>query len=145
MTTRHATKNDLDILVSLANSLWPEADSADLESELSQIIESDDAQIFLAEDDGMPVGFAQVQLRTDYVEGTHSSPVGYLEGIYVIPLYRGTKRGTYMLRACERWARDKGCTEFASDCELDNELGAVFHKALGFEEANRVVCYRKAL
>ena len=45
MTTRHATKNDLDILVSLANSLWPEADSADLESELSQIIESDDAQI----------------------------------------------------------------------------------------------------
>ena len=34
------------------------------------------------------VGFAQVQLRRDYVGGNHLSPVGYLEGIYVEETYR---------------------------------------------------------
>ena len=40
----------------------------------------------------MPIGFAQCTLRNDYVEGSSSSPVGYLEGIYVKDEYRGDIR-----------------------------------------------------
>ena len=36
-----------------------------------------------ADEDGRPAGFAQCQLRRDYVEGTKTSPVGYPEGIFV--------------------------------------------------------------
>ena len=43
------------------------------------------------------------------------------------------------------WAKDKGCTEFASDCELTNEDSIRFHTALGFEEANRIMCFRKGI
>ena len=37
----------------------------------------------------------------------------------------------------------KGCSEFASDCGPANEDSLKFLKALGFEEANRIICFRK--
>lgn len=36
----------------------------------------------------IPIGFAQCQLRCDYVEGTKTTPVGYLEGIFIKDGYR---------------------------------------------------------
>ncbi len=50
-----------------------------------------------------------------------------------------------LLTACEAWARAKGCKEFASDCELENIKSFQFHKAMGFEEANRIICFVKKL
>ena len=46
---------------------------------------------------------------------------------------------------CEKWAKEKGCTEFAGDCELENTESLNFHMALGFEEANRLICFKKML
>lgn len=46
---------------------------------------------------------------------------------------------------CEKWARDKGCKEFASDCEIDNDISLQFHKAMNFTEANRIICFTKKL
>ena len=42
-------------------------------------------------------------------------------------------------------AEEKGCTEFASDCELDNVDSLYFHMALGFTETNRIFCFKKEL
>ena len=93
----------------------------------------------------MPVGFAQCQLRHDYVEGTESSPVGYLEGIYVAEEYRKHGIARELLSVCETWAKGKGCAEFASDCELENTQSLQFHLNVGFEEANRIICFTKKL
>lgn len=46
---------------------------------------------------------------------------------------------------CEAWARDRGCREFAGDCELTNPDSIGFHRASGFREANRIVCFVKPL
>ena len=43
------------------------------------------------------------------------------------------------------WAKERGCTEFASDCELDNAASLAFHLHAGFEEANRLICFAKRL
>ena len=59
------------------------------------------------------------------------------------PARRGGARA--LLAACEDWARARGCREFASDCELDNEASIGFHRAVGFAEANRIVCFAKRL
>jgi aminoglycoside 6'-N-acetyltransferase I len=40
------------------------------------------------------------------------------------------------------WARGRGCTEFAADALLDNEVSHAAHRALGFEEVERIVCFR---
>ena len=41
--------------------------------------------------------------------------------------------------------KTKGCTEFASDCELSNVQSVQFHLNVGFEEANRIICFTKKL
>lgn len=79
------------------------------------------------------------------MEGTESSPVGYLEGVFVSEEYRKRGYAAESLAECEKWAAEKGCGEFASDCEPDNAESLKFHMAVGFEEANRIICFRKDL
>lgn len=128
----------------LACKLWPDNGPEDLLAEWETLAPSE-AAVFLAEEGGVPVGFAQCQLRHDYVEGTDSSPVGYLEGIYVREAFRGRGTAGALLSACEDWARGRGCAEFASDCELGNAGSVAFHLGAGFTEANRIVCFTKRL
>lgn len=138
---RKATIEDLDTLTGLALQLWPEHTHEALRRDLKQILMGQDAAFFLAD----AVGFARCQLRRDYVEGTESSSVGYLEGIFVAEEHRHRGIARQLLAACEAWAKDRGCREFASDCELTNSDSLKFHLGVGFEEANRIICFTKRL
>ena len=139
-----AKKQDIPAAAGLAVQLFS-CSAEELEGEFAELIPSEDCAVFLSVAEDGPVGFAQCQLRRDYVEGTQSSPVGYLEGIFVLPAYRNQGRAWALLAACERWAGEKGCTEFASDCELDNSGSLAFHLKMGFAEANRIICFHKTL
>ena len=77
--------------------------------------------------------------------GCRTSPVGYLEGIYVDETHRRKGAARALVLAGEAWARRLGCTEFASDRALDNDESGAFHRAAGFDEVERIVCYRKDL
>ena len=142
---KSAVKEDAGILAELAIKMWDDASISELEQEFEELIVSDKAKCFIKYVDGIAVGFAQCQLRTDYVEGTDSSPVGYLEGIFVEDKYRKCGYARELLRECENWAKEKQCTEFASDCDLVNEESLRFHMALGFEEVNRIICFKKEI
>ena len=142
---RKAEIKDLSIRAELAYQLWPDHTVEEMCSEFADTIAKPDAVFFLAYADEIVVGFAQCQLRYDYVEGTDSSPVGYLEGIYVAEEYRKHGVARELLVACETWAKSIGCTEFASDCELENTQSLRFHLNVGFEEANRIICFTKKL
>lgn len=141
MKIRKADSADIPAIARLMRSLWPHHTAAEMEAELTEMIGSEEAAFFLAGD----MGFAQCQLRHDYVEGTDSSPVGYLEGIYVAEDCRHQGIARELLRACESWAKEKGCREFASDCELTNTQSLKFHLNVGFSEANRIICFTKKL
>lgn len=145
MTVRQASMSEMDQVTLLALKLWPDHDYAELAIELCEIASQKDAAFFLAYDCEQAVGFAQCQLRRDYVEGTDSSPVGYLEGIFVEDTYRNRGIATKLLSSCEIWAKSKGCTEFASDCELGNASSLAFHLNVGFTEANRIICFVKKI
>ena len=129
----------------MAVEMWMDNDPGELEEEFKALVQNPEAAIFLYREEGQAVGFAQCQLRHDYVEGTKTSPVGYLEGIYVLPGFRGQGIAKALLNACQEWAREKGCREFASDCELDNADSLAFHLAVGFREANRIICFARKL
>lgn len=79
------------------------------------------------------------------MEGTTLSPVGYLEGIYVQKDYRKKKIATALLQACQNWAKEKNCREFASDCEFENEASLNFHLETGFTKVNQIICFAKTL
>ena len=136
---------DLPVIAELACQLWLDNSVEEMQAEFAETLTKPDAAFFLAYADEAAVGFAQCQLRYDYVEGTDSSPVGYLEGIYVADGYRQQGIARELLSACESWAKTKGCTEFASDCELENTQSLQFHLNVGFEEANRIICFTKKL
>ena len=139
-----AETKDASEVARLSLQLWPEHDIEEMELEFRELIQMDDAAVFLALE-GEAVGFAQCQLRRDYVEGTESSPVGYLEGIFVARPCRNRGYARALLAACQDWARARGCTEFASDCELTNSESLAFHLRMGFLEANRIICFTKRL
>ena len=143
MMTR-ASGETLAQAAALACELWPGHAPGELLAEWETLPPSECA-VFLAVEDNAPAGFAQCQLRRDYVEGTETSPVGYLEGVYVREGFRGRGFARALQAACEGWARERGCAEFASDCELDNAGSIAFHLGAGFAEANRIVCFTKRL
>ena len=140
-----ATNDDSRVLAEMAVHMWDSHTVDELESGFIDALNNDGAELFIKYLDSKPVGFAQCGLRTDYVEGTNTSPVGYLEGVFVKADYRNKGYAKELLDACEKWAKDKGCTEFASDCELNNSGSLKFHMAMGFEEANRIICFRKEI
>ena len=145
MKIEKVQQRHLNAVTNLALKLWPAHDYEELRQEMGETLSQPDAAFFLAFDEETPVGFAQCQLRRDYVEGTESSPVGYLEGIFVAEDYRRQGIARALLRACENWSKDQGCSEFASDCELTNTESLMFHLKLGFLEANRIICFTKKL
>ena len=90
-------------------------------------------------------GFIHVALRSEYVEGTSSSPVGYIEGIYIYPSFRKRGFGALLVNHAEKWCKHKGCKEMASDTEITNLNSIEWHTHLGFNEANRIVCFVKSI
>lgn len=142
---RKAEARDLAAVLELAALLWPGHSGEELAEEFGELISDPKAAVFLAFQAGQAVGFAQCQLRQDYVEGTDSSPVGYLEGIYVREVHRGRGLARELVRHCEDFARAQGCRQFASDCTLSNTQSLRFHLATGFREAGRIICFVKEL
>lgn len=142
---RKGEKGDEERVAELAALLWSDNSMEDMAAEFAELFSDNEACVFLKCEGERSVGFAQCQLRHDYVEGTESSPVGYLEAVFVREEFRRRGYAAELLRECERWAKEKGCTEFASDCELDNDDSFLFHMAMGFAEKNRIICFGKKL
>jgi aminoglycoside 6'-N-acetyltransferase I len=140
---KKATKEDALILAELAIQMWHSHAISELQAEFINLICNDNAVCFIKFVNNKAIGFVQCQLRNDYVEGTSTSPVGYLEGIFIQKEYRHSGYARELLLKCEKWAKEKQCTEFASDCELDNDTSLEFHLSMGFKEANRIICFTK--
>lgn len=142
-----ATAADLADWVTLRQALWPntvpEAHAADVAAMLAT--PGDTANFIARTTDGTAIGLAEASLRRDYVNGCKTTPVAFLEGIYVAPDQRRHGMARALVASVEQWARGRGCSEFASDAPLDNVRSHDMHRALGFSETQRVVYYRKLL
>ncbi|MBL8977576.1 MAG: GNAT family N-acetyltransferase [Gemmatimonadetes bacterium] len=130
----------------LRHALWPDTTSGDHAEDLAEYLGHPDSHLILvaALPSGGLTGFAEVRLRS-HVDGCRTSPVGFLEGWYVVAAYRRQGVGGALVRAAEAWARGRGCREMASDTWVDNTGSRAAHQALGFEEGSAVVTFRKSL
>ncbi|GEM_PF-469934 len=97
-----AGMQEADRAAALAQLLWPGHAQAELEQELAGYLQGPEGAVFLAREDGADVGFAQCGLRRDYVEGTHTSPVGYLEGVFVQRERTPARWGIWKACLCKR-------------------------------------------
>jgi aminoglycoside 6'-N-acetyltransferase I len=143
----HAGPEHLPAWLALREALWPEVGRAGhLEEIAAQLQDREGGAAFLAADArGHLVGLAEAAVRRDHVNGTESSPVAFLEGIYVAPEHRRRGVATRLVEAVAAWGRDRGCRELASDALLDNAESHAFHRAIGFAETERVVFFRREI
>jgi aminoglycoside 6'-N-acetyltransferase I len=140
------TPEDCEAWGVLALLLWPyetEQDMRDLF--LKRIPSKKDQTILCRNDRGEAIGFIDLSIREEYVEGSSSSPVGYVEGIYVKPEYRLHGIARELLRLGGEWSRARGCTEYGSDTEIENVESQAFHLRAGFEAAHTIVHFIKKL
>jgi len=144
-TIRRTTPEDKPEWLRMRQGLWPEAPLEYLNYDLDDLLADSDAGIFVASDaDGKLIAFIEAGLR-DHGEDCETSPIGYIEAWYVDPHIRGQKLGKELVHAAEQWAREKGCTEMASDTWLENEVSIAAHLKLGYYEVERLVHFVKRL
>jgi len=128
--------------------LWPEGSESEHRAEIDKFLAGQLQQPLAAlvalSRSGDAVGFVELSIRS-YAEDCMTDHVAYLEGWYVVPEARRQGVGTALVRAAEEWARSQGCTEFASDALIDNQVSAAAHRALGFQETVQIRCFRKVI
>jgi aminoglycoside 6'-N-acetyltransferase I len=129
----------------LREALWP-GSLSDHHAETQKYFEHPAGVpfVFVAEAEGRVVGFLELDYRK-YAPGCRSSPVPFIEGWYVEPAMQRHGIGRALIEAAEACARAAGHHEIASDAEIVNADGIAAHVALGYEEVERVVCFRRSL
>lgn len=129
--------------VDLAMLLFPDEDYDEEYKMYKESFKTDKEMGFLYQADGKYVGMMHLSVRNDYVNGTDTSPVLYLEAIYVSADYRKQGIARKFIEFAENIAKEKSITQLASDCLLENTASELFHKSCGFREEERVICFVK--
>ena len=127
--------------------LWPDCPREQHLEEMASFLREPTrfVQFIVRDPGGRGLGFAEASIRTDYVNGTSSSPVAYLEGLYVAPEARGRGIARSLVLAVSEWAVAAGCPELASDTQPENLVSQAVHTRLGFVETERAVFFSKSL
>ena len=142
---RRAEASDRPEWTRMRAALWPEYTPEDHRNEMDEYLDEKSAVAFVAErPDGGLAGFVEATIRP-HADACDTSPVGYVEGWYVDPDVRLSGVGRRLVRAAERWARGRGCTEMGSDCLVENEGSLRAHLAIGYEERERLIHFRRWL
>jgi aminoglycoside 6'-N-acetyltransferase I len=143
---RQAQAADRDEWLRMRDTLWPGSfDDHVKEIDAYFLVPPANTAVFVAERaNGKLGGFLEAGIRY-YAEGCETRNVGYIEGWYVDADLRLQGAGRALVEAAENWAKKIGCQEMASDCDLDNEASFKAHLAIGYEEVERAIHFRKKL
>jgi aminoglycoside 6'-N-acetyltransferase I len=146
MKYRESLMEEIDQLVRMGKLLWSDSSDDELDKSFrDSFLKDNEVTLVSQAGTGELAGFALVSIRSDYVEGAKSSPVGYLEGIFVYPGYRNHEVGRHLLALGEEWCKEKGCTQMGSDTSITNTDSTEFHKHVGFEVTSKNTCFIKDL
>ena len=147
MVVQRCTSLDQPGWLDFRLALWPDATADEHRGYMAISLAQPERflQLMVYDDRQLPIGFIEGSIRADYVNGTESSPVGFVEGVYVTPAWRRKGVARQLYAAIGDWARARGCHELASDALLENEGSQHAHRALGFRETERVVYFTKKL
>ena len=120
MFVRPVNSGDRDEWVRMRTALYPDSGPEEIDDWLDHPEDSEEglaAAVFVVDrgDDTLG-GFIEVGLR-NYAEGCVSSPVAFIEAWYVDKDLRRHGLGRELVHAAERWAKQQGLREIASDAE----------------------------
>lgn len=127
---------------------WPSHDADEHRHTIAEFFTGqldEPAAVFLARtQEGKCVGLLELSIRA-YAEGCADPNPAYIEGIYVDPEFRQSGIASQLMESAESWARQRGCSEMASDTAPDNQPSAGLHAKSGFRDVGLVRCWTKRL
>jgi aminoglycoside 6'-N-acetyltransferase I len=144
IVTRPATEQDIASWARMRLQLWPEYTLESHGSDAKEFIQESGSICYLALVKGEAIGFLELSLRP-YANGCESSPVAFIEGVWVSSTHRQQGVGRLLMEEAERWTKARGLKELGSDTDLDNSLAHDAHRGWGFQETERVLYFRKRL
>jgi aminoglycoside 6'-N-acetyltransferase I len=146
MAVRPVRPADAQEWLRLRLALWPggRSEHAQEIAAYFQKARGDVVTLVAAQPSGMLGGMLELGSRR-VAEGCRTSPVAYVEGLYVDPDLRRRGVASALLAAAKAWATAKGYQELASDAVPENAVSLAWHGSMGFEEVERIVCFRMAL
>ena len=145
MNLSDITTNDFADWLTMRVALYGELEPGAHEAEMLDIHARDDWHLwFLLDEQGQRIGMVELSLR-NVVDGCLSSPVAYVEGLYIVPEQRNKGLGKQVMHLLFDWAAAQDYSEMALNTPLPNSGSQRFYAALGFSENERVVEYRITL
>lgn len=144
LTVRSVAAGDHAQWLSMRRALFDDLDDAFHKTEMVLYAAAMDKRCLIAEIDGVSVGFAELSLR-NVVDACLSSPVGYVEGIFVKPEARGRRVSRVLIEDAVAWFERQGCSEMATDTLVGDTVAQDFHRRMGFAETYRIVQFRQQL
>lgn len=137
---------NIDDWVKLTHMLFPDENYGEFKKTYMDYLNNIGKQReigYLFQKDNKNVAFMNISIRNDYVNGCDTSPVVFIESIYVLPEYRKMGIARELIKTAEEFAKEKGILQIASDCLIDNIDSELFHKSCGFKETERVIYFVK--
>jgi GNAT superfamily N-acetyltransferase len=115
-------------------------DCSELFPKLKEIITNKDSEIFIAEANQKPVGFAEVYIREDRPDPARvCRRYGHLQSLLVTEKSRKKGTGKKLVGAAETWAKQKGATEMQLDIWEFPEGPLDFYQNLGYRTLRRTL------
>ena len=135
------SNENFEQLTELASALWPNTEKDLIKKDFVYTIGHLSHRVLLAKLDEEYIGFIHMSIRSGFVEGANTTPVGYVEGIYVKPDFRRKGVAKELYHAGLKWLKSKKCTEIGADIDINNDLCPDFYTGMGFKEVNRIISY----
>jgi GNAT superfamily N-acetyltransferase len=86
------------------------------------------SEVLVAENEGVPLGFAWVVLAEDFF-----TRGDYCKISEIATARDGTGAGSALMKACEDWARERGCAIVLLNVLRDNAHARAFYERHGYE------------
>lgn len=86
-----------------------------------------------------------VPREPEAVDGCVGGPVGYIEGLFLAPAYRGRGLGRRMVEFAADWFRAQGCRDMGTGAEIDNAAAQEFYLRMGFTARWRTIGFTRSL
>lgn len=130
----------IEMVAKLEKELWN--DNSALQNYKTSIklgLKRGNYNIFLALENDIPLGYVETDIFYSWDEIYSSLPILQICGLYVSPIARKQGIATSLIKECEKYARNFGCKQIASNYYSFNTISTNLHQKLGFKETSRIV------
>jgi len=138
---RPARPADAGELVGLIEELGHPTPLLGIETRLARLLERSDQAVFVAEEEGVLLGWIHVQ---EFLS-LSSDPSGLVTGLVVDPAARRRGLGRGLMEAAEGWARARSLSSLRLRARLARAGAHAFYRRLGYQLAKKQLQFRKEL